>query len=180
MPATLHRHAYESPIGPLMMLASADGLCALEFVSERRHVRLVRRLDQWFAPYVIDDGGSPVLAAAERWLREYFAGGLADAGPIALDLRGTVFERRVWACLLQIPPGTTFTYGGIAGRLGIEGGARAVGLAVGSNPVSLIVPCHRVVGAHGALTGYGGGLDRKKWLLEHERTWNGRRPGRLF
>jgi methylated-DNA-[protein]-cysteine S-methyltransferase len=115
------------------------------------------------------DDGQPVLAAATTQLKEYF-----DRRRRVFDLplapAGTVFQQRVWQALLDIPYGATTSYGEIARRLGQPPGAsRAVGLANGSNPISIIIPCHRVVGADGSLTGYGGGLDRKRYLLDLER-----------
>jgi methylated-DNA-[protein]-cysteine S-methyltransferase len=102
-------------------------------------------------------------------LGEYFAGERTAFGvPVAFD-RGTPFQRRVWAALVDVPYGTTTTYGALARQLGVPGGARAVGLANGRNPVSIVVPCHRVVGSDGGLTGYGGGTERKRFLLDLER-----------
>jgi methylated-DNA-[protein]-cysteine S-methyltransferase len=102
-------------------------------------------------------------------LDDYFAGRWAQCTrQVPLDLLGTEFERAVWDELMRLAPGRTTTYGAIAATLERRDAARAVGAAVGANPVSLIVPCHRVVGASGSLTGYGGGLDRKEWLLRHE------------
>lgn len=101
-------------------------------------------------------------------LGAYFSGELVDFD-IALDLAGTDFQRRVWAALLEIPYGETRSYGQLAADLGKPGASRAVGLANGRNPVAIIVPCHRVIGGNGSLTGYGGGLDRKRTLLDLER-----------
>jgi methylated-DNA-[protein]-cysteine S-methyltransferase len=107
--------------------------------------------------------------AARTQLQEYFAG---ERSVFDLDLamRGTEFQLRVWDALTQIPYGEHISYGELALRVGAPGAARAVGLANGRNPVSIVVPCHRVIGANGTLTGYGGGLERKRWLLDHERT----------
>jgi methylated-DNA-[protein]-cysteine S-methyltransferase len=105
--------------------------------------------------------------SARAQLDEYFAGRRSKFD-IELDLRGSAFQRAVWDALLEIPYGETRSYGEIAKRIGRPDRARAVGAANGSNPVSIIVPCHRVIGADGSLTGYGGGLERKRWLLEHE------------
>jgi methylated-DNA-[protein]-cysteine S-methyltransferase len=102
------------------------------------------------------------------WLGNYFASRFHQLEALPLDLRGTDFERKVWSLLLDIPLGSTVTYGELAQKLNRASGARAVGLAVGRSPVGIIVPCHRVVGRYGSLTGYGGGLDRKRWFLEHE------------
>jgi methylated-DNA-[protein]-cysteine S-methyltransferase len=100
-------------------------------------------------------------------LAEYFSGSRRDFD-IPLSLHGTVFQLRVWRTLTQIPYGETCSYGDLARRLDNPGASRAVGLANGRNPISVIVPCHRVIGANGSLTGYGGGLERKRWLLAHE------------
>ena len=110
--------------------------------------------------------GLPVFAAAARWLALYFSGAQPDFTP-PLRLRGTPFQRAVWEALRAIPYGQTLSYGALAARLGSS--ARAVGGAVGRNPIALIVPCHRVVGADGSLTGYAGGLERKRWLLALEQ-----------
>src|SRR5205085_10571542 len=117
----------------------------------------------------------PPFAAAIAQLRAYFRGE-STAFDVPLELRGTPFQRRVWASLCTIPYGETVTYGALAQRLGTPSAARAVGLANGRNPVGIIVPCHRVVGSDGSLTGYGGGLDRKRRLLEFERTAEGPFP----
>jgi len=179
----LHRLCVRTPLGELLALASDQGLCALEF--PRRdgpalHERLQRRLQRWFPPHEIVDHETPVLARTRDWLTAYFDGASADvpaAGELPLDLRGAPFERRVWAALIEIPAGATASYGAIAARLNAPGASRAVGAANGANPVSIIVPCHRVIGSSGKLTGYGGGLDRKRWLLDHEAKW---RNDRLF
>jgi O-6-methylguanine DNA methyltransferase len=169
----LRRSTVDTPIGPMLALASEAALCALEFLSTDRLPRLEARLDRWFAPYRIEDRTNRVIDRARNWLRLYFGGASADVDDLALDLRGAPFERRVWAALTAIPPGETTTYGTVARRIGSAGGSRAVGLANGANPIAIIVPCHRVIGAKGQLTGYGGGLDRKRWLLDHEGRWRG-------
>ena len=92
-------------------------------------------------------------------------------------MRGAPFEKRVWIALQAIPPGQTTSYGAIANALGSAGASRAVGAANGANPIAIIVPCHRVIGSSGSLTGYGGGLDRKTWLIDHERRWRDRAAG---
>ncbi len=142
----------ESPVGKLVLLASEAGLCGLYF---RHRIEGAAR------------GAHPVLEAAERQLGEYFAGDRA-AFDLPLDSGGTEFQRAVWAQLRAIPFGETRSYGGLATALGKPGAMRAVGLANGANPISIIVPCHRVVGADGSLTGFGGGLEIKRKLLEHE------------
>ena len=180
----LHRLRILTPLGELLALASEEGLCALEFPPRDGlafHERLQRRLERWFPPHEIVDRETRVLARTREWLSAYFDGASADAPPadeLPLDLRGAPFERRVWAALIDIPPGATASYGAIAAKLNAPGASRAVGAANGANPVSIIVPCHRVIGSSGKLTGYGGGLDRKKWLLDHEARW--RSQTRLF
>lgn len=156
----------------MLALASDEGLCALEFTGPRKRLtRLDSRLLRWFPPHEIVERDVPVIACAREWLRAYFAGTSPDADAIPLDMRGADFERRVWKALRTIPPGDTTSYGAIAKALGSPGASRAVGAANGANPIAIIVPCHRVIGSSGALTGYGGGLDRKTWLLDHERRW---------
>jgi len=172
----LSRATITTPLGDMLALASDEGLCALEFTGPKRFVRLERRLTRWFPSHDIVDAQSPVIQRTRRWLTKYFNGESADVD-IPLDMRGAPFERRVWKALLRIPPGETTSYGAIAKDLGSAGASRAVGLANGSNPIAIVVPCHRVIGSTGALTGYGGGLHRKTWLIDHERRW---RRGNLF
>ena len=159
----------------MLALASDEGLCELEFTTvkgrargEERLTRLDARLKRWFPPHEILEGETPAIARTRMWLEAYFDGTAADIGDLPLDMRGAPFEQRVWMALRTIPPGQTTSYGAIAQALGSPGASRAVGAANGANPVAVIVPCHRVIGTNGSLTGYGGGLDRKRWLLEHE------------
>jgi O-6-methylguanine DNA methyltransferase len=176
----LCRTTLDTPVGPMMALASDAALVALEFGKADRHHRLDARLARWLPSHVVKDGSNGVLDATAAWLDAYFAGNAADARALPLTMHGTDFERRVWERLLTIPPGQTRSYGEVAAALGMRNGARAVGLANGANPLAIIVPCHRVIGSNGTLTGYGGGLDRKQWLLEHERRWNRSGAARLF
>jgi AraC family transcriptional regulator of adaptative response/methylated-DNA-[protein]-cysteine methyltransferase len=179
--ASIFRGAIDTPIGQMAAFATPEGLCGLEFVEPKRLDRFEARLARWFSPYeTIDDPSFTVIEATESWLAEYFEGSCADSRLVPLDLRGTLFELRVWKKLLDVLPGSTRTYGEIARELRKPNAARAVGLAVGSNPVSIIVPCHRIVGTSGSLTGYGGGLHRKEWLLRHESRWSRDGAGRLF
>jgi O-6-methylguanine DNA methyltransferase len=180
------RSMISTPLGDMLALASDEGLCALEFTgpktrpatsSERsrapdeRLTRLEARLHRHFPPHEIVDSETPAIARTRRWLAAYFAGTSADIGDLPLDMHGAAFETRVWTALTRIPPGETTSYGAIAKALGSAGASRAVGAANGANPIAIIVPCHRVIGSSGSLTGYGGGLDRKTWLLDHERRW---------
>jgi methylated-DNA-[protein]-cysteine S-methyltransferase len=168
----LSRSTISTPVGDMLALASDAGLCALEFTGpDKRLTRLEARLARHFPPHAIADGESRVIARTRAWLDAYFAGACAEIGDLPLDLRGAAFEKRVWQKLTRIPPGETTSYGAIARALGAPGASRAVGAANGANPIAIIVPCHRVIGSTGSLTGYGGGLERKQWLLDHERRW---------
>ncbi len=157
----------DTPIGPLTALATARGIAGLWFDDQTHH------------PGALDapiDANNPHIVAIKRWLDAYWAGRDPSPREVPLDLHGSTFQRAVWRALLVIPFGRTKSYGEIAAQVG--GGAvprenratapRAVGAAVGRNPVSILVPCHRVIGANGSLTGYAGGLPRKEKLLQHE------------
>lgn len=149
----------ESPIGPLRVVAGVDGLTAVEFSP----------FDEG-ADVGVRDDGAPLLVEAVRQLRAYFAGELT-AFDLPLAPRGTDYQRRVWHALQDVPYGRTATYAQVAAALGQPRGAsRAVGLANGRNPIPVVVPCHRVIGADGSLTGYAGGLERKRVLLALERA----------
>ncbi|GHA13738.1 methylated-DNA--[protein]-cysteine S-methyltransferase [Streptomyces echinoruber] len=149
----------DSPYGPLTLVAT-DGVLSGLYMDGQRH----RPPQETFG--VRDD--RPFTEAVEQ-LEAYFAGELKEF-TVPLRLEGTPFQRRVWDQLRRIPYGETRSYGDLAAALGSPGASRAVGLANGRNPVGIIVPCHRVIGASGSLTGYGGGLDRKRRLLEFERA----------
>ncbi|NOP98981.1 MULTISPECIES: methylated-DNA--[protein]-cysteine S-methyltransferase [Mycolicibacterium] len=155
---TLRFRTMESPVG-LLTLAGRDG--------KLMHLRMV---DQTYEPsregWEADDAAFP---DAVDQLSEYFAGDRTEF-TLELDMAGTQFQRRVWEALRAIPYGETCTYGEIARQIGAPSAFRAVGLANGHNPIGIIVPCHRVIGANGSLTGYGGGLDRKRALLELEKS----------
>ena len=150
---------FPSPIGDLVITASASGLTGVWFPGKGPVA--AARPDDERGP------ASTLLARASEQLAEYFAG-TRTTFDLLLDAGGTAFERRVWDALRTIPYGTTLSYSELARRLGDPRATRAVGAANGKNPIPIIVPCHRVIGANGALTGFGGGLDRKRWLLEHE------------
>lgn len=148
----------DSPVGPLTLVAS-DGVLAGLYMDEQRH----RPPEEVFG--VPDPSGFEAVAAE---LEAYFAGELTEfTVPLAPD--GTPFQRSVWAALREIPYGETVSYGQLADRIGRPKAVRAVGLANGRNPIGIVVPCHRVVGADGSLTGYGGGIERKRFLLDFER-----------
>ncbi|WP_328421459.1 methylated-DNA--[protein]-cysteine S-methyltransferase [Streptomyces sp. NBC_00443] len=147
----------DSPYGPLTLVAEEGVLCGL-YMTEQRH-----RPDE----ETFDTRDESLFREAEGQLKAYFAGELKDF-TLELRLSGTPFQRSVWEQLRKIPYGETRSYGELADTLGNSGASRAVGLANGKNPIGIIVPCHRVVGASGSLTGYGGGLDRKQRLLDFE------------
>ncbi|MFF4211624.1 methylated-DNA--[protein]-cysteine S-methyltransferase [Streptomyces sp. NPDC001796] len=148
----------DSPYGPLTLVADDGVLCGL-YMTEQRH----RPSEETFG-----ERKEGSFAEAEEQLEAYFSGELKEF-TLELRLHGTPFQRGVWEQLRRIPYGETRSYGQLADALGNPGASRAVGLANGRNPIGIIVPCHRVIGASGGLTGYGGGLDRKRRLLEFER-----------
>jgi methylated-DNA-[protein]-cysteine S-methyltransferase len=155
----------DSPVGPLLLVA-ADGKLTGLYLDGRAPARVQAALDAAAGPASPADRA--VLAEAARQLAEYF-GGQRKEFDLPLALAGTAFQRTVWAALLRIGYGETVSYGELADRIGRPTAARAVGLANGRNPVSIVVPCHRVVGADGSLTGYGGGLGNKRRLLDLEQ-----------
>jgi methylated-DNA-[protein]-cysteine S-methyltransferase len=156
-----------TPVGTLEIVQDdAARLCALDW--EDYHPRMLRLLARYHragaADLIPGDGRGPVLEA----LRAYLAGAHGAIDDLAIAPGGTAFQQRVWQELRRVPCGRTITYGELADRVGKPRAARAVGLANGANPVCIVVPCHRVLGADRSLTGYGGGLARKRWLLAHE------------
>jgi AraC family transcriptional regulator of adaptative response/methylated-DNA-[protein]-cysteine methyltransferase len=182
---------FETPIGPMVGGATEDGVCLCEFADRGGEERIVARLQERHGSEATweDSGDADRRAAArsrraqespdtsslqasrlealEGQLHEYFAGTRKEFD-LPLDLAGSPWQEKVWSALLQIPYGTTVSYGELAARLGNPGGSRAVGRANGDNSVAIVIPCHRVVQADGGLRGYGGGLHRKRWLLDLE------------
>lgn len=155
---------YTSPLGPMLLAADSVGLTGLWFEGQKY---FARALEAEHSEQEI-----PVLASAKQWLHIYFSGSEPDFTP-PLHLIGTAFQKEVWEILRRIPYGQVTTYGAIAAQIAARRGlahmsAQAVGGAVGHNPISVLVPCHRVVGSHGALTGYAGGIDKKRALLRLE------------
>lgn len=154
-----YRTVYASPLGPLTLASDGYALTGLWLQGQK-----------YFGGDVLlwkEKGDVPVFDAAFHWLDDYFAGEQPDPEELPLAPAGTDFRQAVWRELLQIPYGETLTYGELAARIGCAS-ARAVGGAVGRNPISIIIPCHRVLGADGSLTGYAGGTECKRWLLAHE------------
>lgn len=167
----MQRSRFQSPVGEIRMLASPDGLAAIYFRSQ------ARSLESRLAPGGVRRGlGNLFLLQAEAFLSCYFDGDLEYCPHIRLDWRGTPFQLAVWKALRSIVPGKTASYRQLAARVGRPAAPRAVGRAVGANPLSILVPCHRVVGADGSLTGYAGGLSAKQFLLEHEVRHAGEEP----
>jgi methylated-DNA-[protein]-cysteine S-methyltransferase len=150
----------DSPLGPLLLAATERGLAALWFVDPKYHD--TNTLD---AP---DDPRQRWLAAAIAELDAYWSGRCPARFEVPLDLQGTAFQVAVWRALLEVTPGRTSTYGAIARRVGSPQASRAAGAAIGRNPVAIIVPCHRIIGSDGSLTGFASGLHRKEALLQHE------------
>lgn len=148
----------DTPVGKMRAAATDRGLCALLFPNKET---------DW-PESLGSERARAHLAATRKALKEYFSGKRKEFSDIALDMQGTVFQRSVWSALLAIPFGETRSYGDIARQIGNPKAVRAVGLANGQNPVPVIVPCHRVIGANGKLTGFGGGIETKHWLLAHE------------
>ncbi|PMR76560.1 methylated-DNA--[protein]-cysteine S-methyltransferase [Billgrantia endophytica] len=161
----LYHDTQPSPLGDMLLVTDSQGvLRALDF--HDHEARMHRLLQRHYGEYAIEPGRAPDLIL--EGLTSYFAGDPQALVDIPVMTGGTDFQRRVWQALRQIPAGTTTSYGQLAAAVGRPGASRAVGLANGANPVSIVVPCHRVIGANGTLTGYGGGLPRKRWLIEHE------------
>ena len=153
-----------SPVGELLLTAEDAGLTRVYF---ERHVHGDRADPAWMPVASRTGSAADVLAEARRQLDAYFAGTLTTF-TLALAPSGTPFQQRVWAALRGIAFGVTVSYAEIARRIDAPDAVRAVGAANGRNPLSIIVPCHRVIGSNGALTGFGGGIERKRWLLQHE------------
>ncbi|HWY96869.1 MAG TPA: methylated-DNA--[protein]-cysteine S-methyltransferase [Steroidobacteraceae bacterium] len=149
---------FESPIGRLLLTSDGTALTGLYMEPSRK----AQCTDGW-----IEDVSVAPLSATVRQLTEYFEGTRREFD-LPLRLQGTAFQQRVWRQLTEIPYGQTWSYGQLATRIDKPSASRAVGLANGRNPISILVPCHRVIGADGSLTGYGGGIERKRWLLVHE------------
>ena len=158
---------YASPLGPLLLAAEGDALTGLWLPGQKYYAA-------GLAEDASEDPSAAPLLLAAQWLDDYFAGLRPEARALRLSPRGSDFRKLVWELLLDIPYGETATYGALASqaerRLGRRTSARAVGAAVGHNPISILIPCHRVLGSDGSLTGYAGGLEKKEWLLRFEKA----------
>lgn len=154
-------HTYASPIGRLTMASDGENLTGLWIEGQKYFAQ------NHYDPILFAE--LPVFREAAHWLDEYFAGSTPSISRLSLKPNGSFFRQRVWQILLQIPYGHTLTYGDICKMLDTSMSAQAVGGAVSHNPISIIIPCHRVLGSGGKLTGYAGGINKKAWLLQHER-----------
>ena len=158
-----------TPIGTMMIAADADGnLRAALFTEDEEIIRRYLRLQVGAKGFTLQPEQNPNgLTVA---ISNYFNGDLGVIDGLPVETGGTPFQREVWSALRAIPCGSTTSYGELAEQIGRPTAVRAVGLANGANPVAVVVPCHRVIGANGSLTGYGGGIERKRWLLDHEKN----------
>jgi methylated-DNA-[protein]-cysteine S-methyltransferase len=166
---TFHLERVETPTGPMFIVTDDEQrLRAVDWYDcEERMRRLFRRR---YGPDAVQLRDTALRSSARQALEAYFEGELDAITSVATAAEGTPFQRAVWAALCRIPAGTTVSYGALAARLGCRNAVRAVGLANGANPIAIFVPCHRVIGANASLTGYAGGLERKRWLLTHESS----------
>lgn len=173
-------HVMSSPLGLLFLARSEDGLRLVEYMDRRSLKRTIARHAKAMPDAVWEPSLLELKPVVDQ-LEAYFHGGLFGFA-LPLDIGGSAFQRAVWTELVRIPYGETRSYGAVAKAIGQPRAARAVGLANNQNPVPIVVPCHRVIGADGRLTGYGGGMGRKKWLLAHEARFaeSEGRTGELF
>jgi O-6-methylguanine DNA methyltransferase len=164
----LRLERWTSPICPLLLVTDDDGvLRALDF--DDYEPRMDQLLRNHYGDYSLGKGAAPDSITGA--LTAYFGGEIAAIVDVPTATGGTPFQREVWTALRAIPPGVTISYGQLAANIGRPAASRAVGAANGANPIGIVVPCHRVIGANGTLTGYGGGIPRKKWLLDHEERF---------
>jgi methylated-DNA-[protein]-cysteine S-methyltransferase len=161
---TIQLATTDSPIGGLTVAARASKVCLVHFGAVSDYVRSA--LAAWYPGASVERGDDP--GGVVSVLSRYFAGDLASLDEIEVELHGTPFQQRVWNALRTVTAGSTTSYAELAGRVGSPTAVRAVGAANGANPVAVVLPCHRIIGSNGSLTGYGGGLERKRWLLDHE------------
>lgn len=164
-PARLSLDRLPSPIGEILLVTDEAGeVRAIDFHDHAP--RMTRLLRLHYGDPALENGAAP--AATRQALADYFNGSLQTLSAIPWATGGTAFQRAVWTALMDVPAGTISTYSALAARIGKPAATRAVGAANGANPIAILVPCHRLVGANGSLTGYAGGLERKRWLLRHE------------
>jgi methylated-DNA-[protein]-cysteine S-methyltransferase len=159
----IHIHTFDSPIGPLTAAERGGRVCLLHFGADGPAIDAM--FERW---YPGEPRARQPLPGVGSTLRRYFEGECDVLDSVAVEFNGTPFQKQVWQALRRIQSGSTISYAELARRIGNPSAIRAVGTANGANPVAVIVPCHRVIGSDGSLTGYGGGLERKQWLLSHE------------
>jgi len=155
----------QTPIGPIEIVTKGGILCGITFEGHGASTRAW--MEKRFGEIAIEQHDS--LGEVTDRITAYFAGDVSAVEPLPADTGGTTFQRLVWEALRKIKPGTTVSYGEMAKMIGRENAARAVGMAAGRNPIPIVIPCHRVIASDGTLGGFGGGLERKKWLLSHEQ-----------
>jgi methylated-DNA-[protein]-cysteine S-methyltransferase len=166
LPLFLDRFA--TPIGEMLIIVDGSGnLRAIDWVEHESRTRSFLQLHYGENGFSLKSEGNP--SGFSKAIRAYFAGELHAIDSLPVQTAGTPFQQEVWQALRQIPCGTTISYAQLAEQIGRPKAVRAVGLANGCNPIPIVVPCHRVIGSDGSLTGYGGGMERKRWLLEHEK-----------
>jgi methylated-DNA-[protein]-cysteine S-methyltransferase len=165
MPQSFGLDRLDTPIGLALLVTDADGMLrALDWEDYAPRMKELLRLH--YGAVILNE--TPAPKAMRAALQSYFDGDLAQLATIPWRVAGTAFQQKVWTALPRIPAGTTLSYGALAAQLDSPNAMRAVGHANGSNPISVVVPCHRLIGANGSLVKYGGGLERKRWLLRHE------------
>jgi AraC family transcriptional regulator of adaptative response/methylated-DNA-[protein]-cysteine methyltransferase len=162
----------DTPLGPMIAGATEDGICLLEF-SDRKSLSVEYETLKKIFDATIKKGNNKHLRMLKKQLKEYFKGKRQEFS-LSLKFPGTEFQQAVWTQLLTIPYGSTMTYGEQAEILKDEKSARAVAQANSNNRIAIVIPCHRIIGSDGQLVGYGGGLNRKKWLINHERKYSGK------
>jgi methylated-DNA-[protein]-cysteine S-methyltransferase len=166
---TFQIERFATPTGRMALISDAQGrVHALDW--EDHDERMQRLLGRYYRNVTLSVRDATKESAARRALLAYFKGQLDALADIKVATSGTEFQNQVWSALRRIPLGQTLSYGALAKKIGRPAAVRAVGLANGANPIAIVVPCHRVIGANASLTGYGGGLERKRWLLEHEAS----------
>jgi methylated-DNA-[protein]-cysteine S-methyltransferase len=163
----LLKDQFKTPIGEMVIGMDQDGnLRAVDWVDHADRMLNLLRLHYGKNGFSLEAAHNP--GGLTETMKSYFAGELSSIDAVPTQTAGTPFQREVWRSLREIPCGHTVSYGELAKRIGRPKAVRAVGLANGSNPIGIVVPCHRVIGSDGSLTGYGGGIERKRWLLQHE------------
>lgn len=173
----LLQHRIETPIGSALLVTNENGvLRAFDYLDYEARMHKLLRVHY----SAVELRTAPAPTSLADCIEAYFAGALTALDDIVCESSGTPFQRRVWKALRAIPAGATTTYGALARSMDMPNASRAVGLANGANPIAIVVPCHRVIGANGALTGYAGGLHRKQWLLQHERALRDPQQQTLF